>query len=503
MGRRGTVGGVSPATLVRRLSLPVLLLLVAAVGAGCGTSGDTADPAAIVPARAPVYVEATVAPQGELRDDALAAGRKLLDTNDPEARLRELLRDHGKGDVKGWLGERVAAFKLPATRGAREGAVIATTSDPDAAREYVQAQGSKTERHGDVELRLATDGTAYALVEDQVVAGQPAAVRAAIDAAKGDSLAESDSFKKAFERVDGEDGIGRAYLAPRTLLQRSGLQSGVPGAGMLGSLASGALTGTLPSAVAARFHADGDAIRADVASVGGGQPAEPADPAFLAALTGKAWLAAGVGEVGPLLKEQLEALGGSQAMLGLLSAQAGLDIEKDLLGWMGQGAVFVTGTERDSIGGALVVRSKDPAATRAAIPKLSGLIGRFANGVTTTPLRAQGVDAGFTLRPPGATQAVHVAAAGDLFVIALGDEALREAVSPGSKMGDDANFRDAAATLGDDLEPTAYVAVQRLAEVMAASGKRPDQLETYLRRFSAFVAADRGDGRWRASLAFR
>jgi hypothetical protein len=494
---------VSPATLARRLSLPVLAVLVAGVGAGCGTSGDTADPAAIVPARAPVYLEATVAPEGELRDDALAAGRKLLDTNDPEARLRELLRDRGKGDVEPWLGERVAAFALPSTRGAHESAVIATTSDPDAAREYVQAQGSKTERHRDVELRLSADGTAYALVEDQVVGGQPAAVRAAIDASKGDSLAESDSFKKAFDRVGGEEGIARAYLAPRTLLERSGLQSGAPGAGMLGSLASGALTGALPSAVAARFHADGDAIRADVASVGGAQPGEPADPDFLAGLTGKAWLAAGIGEVGPRLKQQLGALGGSEAMLGLLSAQAGLDIEKDLLGWMGQGAVFVTGTDRDSLGGALVVRSKDPAATRAAIPKLSGLIGRFANGVTTTPLRASGVDAGFTLRPPGATQAVHVAAAGDLFVIALGDDALREAISPSSKLGDDASFRQAAATLGDDLAPTAYVAVQRLAELASASGKGSDQLETYLRRFSALVAADRGDGRWRASLAFR
>jgi len=162
--------------------------------------------------------------------------------------------------------------------------------------------------------------------------------------------------------------------------------------------------------------------------------------------------------------------------------------------------VFVTGEDAGSLGGALVVRSKDPATTRDAIPKLSELIGRFASGVSATPLRASGVDAGFTLRPPGASQAVHVAAAGDLFVIALGDDALREAISPSSKLGDAAGFRAAAATLGDDLKPNAYVDMQRLA---AAAGPQAGELETYLKRFSALVAADRGDGRWRAALAFR
>ena len=485
--------------MLRRCAVPVLAVLTAAVGAGCSSSADTADPAAVVPARAPAYLEATVAPEGQLRDDALAAGRKLLGTDDPEARLRQLLRDHGKGDVEAWLGDRVAAFALPSARGTREGAVVATTSAADAAAKYVDAQGSKTERHRDVDIHTGADGSAYALVEDQVVAGAPAAVRAAIDAAAGDALADSDDFKKAFDRVDGDEGIGRVYLAPRALLEHSALASGagIPsGAGMLGSLASGALTGALPSAVAARFHADGDAIRADVASIGGAKPGEPADPGLVAGLTGKAWLAAGVGEVGPRIEEQL---GGSQAMLGLLSAQAGLDVEKDLLSWMGQGAVFVTGADRSSAGGALVVHSTDPAATRAAIPKLSGLIGRFASGIATTPLHASGVDAGFTLRPPGASQPVHVAAAGDRFLVALGDEALREAISPSSRLGDDPSFRKAAATLGDDLDPTAYVAVQRLGDLAGNAG----ELETYLQRFSALVAADRGDGRWRASLAFR
>jgi peptidoglycan hydrolase-like protein with peptidoglycan-binding domain len=348
-------------------------------------------------------------------------------------------------------------------------------------------------------VHLAADGTAYALVEDQVVAGDPRCVRAAIDAAEGDSLAESESFEKAFDRVAGEEGIGRAYLAPRTLFEHSGMQQG---GGMLGSLASGALTGALPTSVAARLHADGDALRAEIATVGGADPGKPADPEVLAGVTGKAWAAAAIGEVGPRLRDQLKSLGGSEAMLGLLSAQAGLDIERDLLAWMGEGAIFALGTGEDerTPAGALVVRSKDAAATRAAIPKLSALIGRFASGVTTTPLRESGVNEGFTLDLPGTTRPVHVAAAGDLFVVAVGGEALREAISPSSRLGDAARFQAASATLGDDLKPMAYVDIQALAD---KAGPQAGDLHTYLSRFAALVAADRGEGRWRAAAAFR
>ena len=84
----------------------------------------------------------------------------------------------------------------------------------------------------------------------------------------------------------------------------------------------------------------------------------------------------GLGQVGARLKEQL---GGSGPILALVGAQSGLDIDKDLLAWMGEGAVFVTGDSPATIGGALVVQSKDPTATRAAIPKLASLITRFAS----------------------------------------------------------------------------------------------------------------------------
>jgi hypothetical protein len=486
---------------LRRLAVSPLAVLAVVLAAGCGSSAKSSgDPAAVVPARAPAYVEATIPAAGQERDDALAAARKVLGTSDPVAQLQRLLRDAGKGDVQPWIGDRVGAFSLAGSGG---GATVAAASDVAAARDWVKARGTRTESYKDVELRLDAKGTAYAVVDDRVVAGARAAVRVAVDAASGDALADAKAFTDALGRVQGGDGVGRAYLAPRAILEASGASS-MSGGGMFGSLAAGALTGALPTAVAAKFHADGDAVRADVATVGGAQSGARANPDVLAAVTGRAWLATAVGDVGSGLQGQL---GGADAILSLVGAQAGLDIRKDLLGWMGDGAFFVAGDSPAALGGALVVRSEDPAASRAAVPKLGALISRFATGATVRELHAQGVDAGISVRMQGLPAQLQIAAAGDRFVIAAGRGALQEAISPSSRLGDDADFRSAAATLGGGLRPTSYVGISELARLGSLLARRahedPGDVRETLARFTALVAADQGDGRLKASLGLR
>ena len=87
----------------------------------------------------------------------------------------------GKGDVEPWIGDRVGAFSLVGSTG--DGAYVAATSDVDAARDWVADQGGRTQRYEDVDIRIGAGGTAYAVVEDRVVVGSPAAVRATVDAA--------------------------------------------------------------------------------------------------------------------------------------------------------------------------------------------------------------------------------------------------------------------------------------------------------------------------------
>jgi hypothetical protein len=117
------------------------------------------------------------------------------------------------------------------------------------------------------------------------------------------------------------------------------------------------------------------------------------------------------------------------------------------------------------------------------------------------------VDAGIAIRAQGVPAPVEIAAAGDRFVVAVGRDALREAISPTSRLGDDPDFRSAAATLGDDLRPTMFIGAREatpLASVLAGrTGASVREVREALGRFTAAVAADRGERRWRASIGLR
>ena len=67
----------------------VLVVLVAGCGGGTSSGGD--DPASAVPRDAAMYFEATIRPEGQQRDDALAAAGKVLATPDPQAKIESLI----------------------------------------------------------------------------------------------------------------------------------------------------------------------------------------------------------------------------------------------------------------------------------------------------------------------------------------------------------------------------------------------------------------------------
>jgi hypothetical protein len=96
--------------MLRASALSLTCAVLALTAAACGESGSGGDdgPAALVPASASIYAEAAVQPEGELRDDALAAAGKILRTGDPAAKLRELV-DKGLADD----GLRGSATSLP------------------------------------------------------------------------------------------------------------------------------------------------------------------------------------------------------------------------------------------------------------------------------------------------------------------------------------------------------------------------------------------------------
>ena len=401
----------------RRRLLAVLAALVTAAGAVAGCAGSSgagsgSDPAAAVPASAPVYAEAVVAGGGKEQQDAQAALGKILGTTDPQGQVVALFDQGGvqfARDIEPWLGDRVGAAAL--TLGKQGDKIVVAASRDDAAATAALGRilpGASERSYRGVSYRVATkDGRPLAagVVGDAVVFGSENGLKAAVDASKGSSLAEGDQLKEARSTVRQERS-GFLYVDVAGFL-RQALGASGGGAAQLAPFVD-PVAQALPKTFAAALDAEPGLVRVDSAAFGNGGGARAAGSGAdaLAGLPGDAWLGLGVGELGQTVNGFIDRVSagsglagvGLQALLGQAQQGLGLDIRRDLLGWMGDAGVFVAGSSADNARAALVIASKDPAATQRAVRALETLARR---GGDVSALHATGVDAGFAVKRPG------------------------------------------------------------------------------------------------------
>jgi hypothetical protein len=487
----------------RRLLVALLagLLLAAGAVAGCASSssgGGGSDPAGLVPASAPLYAEAVLGGDSSEQADAQAALAKILRTTDPRGDLVKAFdRAHVNfaRDVEPWLGDRVGAAALSLGRRGDK-VVVAASRDDDAARAALGrlVPNAVARSYRGVDYRVdPRHGKAAAVVDGFVVLGSENGLKAAIDASKGSSLGESDSLKDARAKVRAERSAF-VYVDVSGFL-RSALGAAGSGAAQLAPFVE-PVSLALPKTIAAALDAEPGMLRLDSAAFGngGGFSSGASGADALAALPADAWLGVGVGEVGRTVNgflDQVSAKGGIagvglQALLGQAQQRLGLDVRRDLLGWMGDAGLYVAGTTDADRRAALVVASKDPAATQRAVRALEPLARRSGD---VTPLRVPGVDAGFAISRGHGDEQVLVAAAGDRFVVALGRRALTEALaSGGARLGDSSAFRAAADKLGGGVKPSFFVDVRKIG------GKTHGELREYLGAFDAVIGGARRDG---------
>jgi uncharacterized protein DUF3352 len=498
-----------PSTVLRparRSSTAFLAVLLAAAAAlaGCAagsSAGGGTDPASSVPASAPLYAEAVLAGDGQEQRDAQAALAKIVGTSDPQAAIARLFDRGGvqfARDVEPWIGERVGAAALTVGRGG-DTIVVAASRDDDAAQAALGriAPGADTRSYRGVSYRVDSrhHGLAAGVVGDTVVFGGENGLKAAIDASKGSSLAESDALKTARSTVRQERS-GFLYADVASLL-RQALAGAGGGAAQLAPLV-GPISEALPKTVAAALDAEPGLLRIDSAAIGNGGGVRPAGSGAdaLAALPSDAWLGLGVGELGKTVDNVIDRLSsggglagvGVQALLAQAQGQIGLDIRRDLLAWMGDAGLSVSG-DADAPRVALVVASKDPAASQRTVRALETLARRDGE---VSPVTGSGIDAGFAVKRGGRTGPV-VASAGNRFVIASGRAALDAALSPSGRLGDAPAFRDAAAKLGSGVRPSFFVDAQRLGDLAAAKHGGRDKGPA-LDAFGALVGGGRQDG---------
>lgn len=493
--------------LARRALLGAALALSLPLAA-CGsdsTGGGGPDPATAAPAKAPIYVELTVRPEGELKNNALDVAGKLLNSDDPEAELKKLLQDGSSStetadinydeDLKPWLGERAGFFITELKESDAQGSLVLQTTDADKAQEILDREirepakagapapkVTETEYNGTT-IAVSDDDSAQAVVDDLALVGTEGGVKAAIDALKSDggSLADADRFTQATDALgDESETLGSLYIDVKAAVDQA--------------VASGELETDQATAVRQVFGASGfesiaaglsvqqNALRVDIASPTSKKQPDLGNPSeAVAGLPGDSWLALGIGDVQRVVEYQLDQLstvtslagqGDVNTIIEQLNRELKIDIRQDLLSWMGEGAIFVRGTNVADIGGALVVQTKDAAKAKEAIPTIERLVRLFGQGegIRVRPLEAAGVEAGFTVVTEQAPLPINVAVAGDTFVVAVTDTALRAALDPDGTLGDNADFKAAAGALGNGIKPALYLGFQPIVTLAEGFG---------------------------------
>lgn len=414
----------------------------------------------------------------------------LPGTGAPQDRLENLIRDaiertprvDWDEDVKPWLGDRVGGFvagdAASPGKGSVPAAVVIATTDADAARRSLEkARDPKAtrRRYRDVEYLVEPDRggeTASGVVDGFVVTGTEAGMKAAIDASKdGRTLDRAGSFKSAIDGV-ADERMGFAYADLGALIQIASQATGnqFPAGALLGRLAAGK-----PLVITAR--AETQALVFEGKPVPGGSLAQSGDRAksLMDELPASSWAAVAITRLGDTLKAVVTgfaaAFGGEAQLKQQLRDATGIDLDRDILSWIGDVALFADGDSKDTLGGGLVIQSKDPAASRRALTKLAAAITKTDPATRVSAARVPGAF-GYQLRSREVPRSAFMVQKDDKVALTYGGREASAALSGGGLSGS-SDFERAAAGLGAGFAPLLYASIPpilRVADAFGASG---------------------------------
>lgn len=499
--------------------IALFALLIAAVGCGGGGGGNAAaDPAAAIPRNALLYAEAQIKPEGDTREGALAAAGKLLDTDDPAAKLREFvdktLKDEESPDVTysrdvaPWLGQRLGFWMATArSRNVDESFGLAVAvEDLEAGQDFLEREQGKDKKasYRGVDYYVDEDENMhYGLAGDYLLLGSPDPFKQMVDVLEGggESLAKADSYKTSVSSLsDGR--LGHAYLDFSGFLDLAAkLEPGDAGEierfkGVLGK-------SKIPFAMGALANGERLALEM-VTKTGSGTAGLFTPPAesspLMGELPGDAWGAFAVPDVGKIYSQAIKQFGGAfgyAAIAAAVKQQTGLSIEEDILSWMGDIAFFVRGASVADIDGAVVIEVTDDAKATSAFGRLSGLL-RARAGLPVEPTRIEGAETAFSIELPDAPKPVILARAKGRVVGAFGADAAEEALEPSSKLEDSDLLDEAREALGGDYDPVMVFSAPQILSLIESAGLSADpgyaEAKKYLDALSTIVIGGNVDG---------
>ena len=358
-------------------------------------------------------------------------------------------------------------------------AALVATTDEDAAAETLEkifaAQEESTEfeerEYEGVEYQAAVGPDvveppgAYGFVENFLVVGTEDALKASVDASQGDSLEDSENYQGAVEPFY-EDRIALIYIDGEAVLAAADNISDLGSRSRSTLLADAGANG--PFALAIRAAETGRCSRpAPTSRTKDSSPTSRGafdGPGLVRDMPGGAWAALGIPQVGELSEtviEIIDASGGGPAVdeaEANVQAEIGLQLQDDLLSWMGDAAIFVQGTDLQSVGGGFVIESSDPDKTDAAVDAIAARVNRDDPG-TLEPVEVEG-RSGYRFQPFGFPVPVNILG-GESLIVAVGEKATTDLLSGESTLGSSERFQEVDALLGSDLNPIFFVDIQQ------------------------------------------
>ncbi|MEZ5156493.1 MAG: hypothetical protein R2718_10330 [Solirubrobacterales bacterium] len=502
-------------TVVSATAAAALLL------AACGSdsSSDSADlgpdPATMVPADSPFYLEAVVRPEGQLGDDLDAALSKLLVTDDVGAKVQdaidEELSSQGEDmtyqdDIATWLGTRGALYLngYDAKAGEPDGAFVVAVTDAGAAQSFLDGTidgKTKEQDYNGVQLTVGSDDSATAVDGDFLLAGSVQGVEDAIDAKDGENLAGVDDATTGLDQVP-DNSIFSLYADPQAALDLVRSSGEVQAADLKQIEDQLAQMGDGP------VDAWGTVTESSMGLSASAPAAEDApDPTdLLTTFPADSWFAFAASDVGDQISASLAQFkAGFEAGLQdaapdlpddvdpeqMFQQATGLDLEQDVT-WIGDVGAFIEGTSIFGLGGGMVMTTDDEQAAQDAVAKVQQAIGG-SRGVKVTP--SQG--GGFDIQAQGAPLGAQVAVEDDKVVVAAGADSLDDVLSPSETLGDSDTFQAAEDDLGDGLTPSFFINFSPILDLIDSTGQSDPELESarpYLNALDFLIGGSKVDG---------
>jgi hypothetical protein len=499
-----------------RILLTITALLSAiAVATGCGNDGGSSSSgaASLAPGGSVVYGEATLDPD----DDQQAAIDSLIEKFPGEGSAGERIRglmekafsesDTGLSyaeDIEPWLGDQAGFFVTSLTPGADPAAALLVAADDEGKAEDAIAKAAKGEGkaasykgHDYYVLGDSIDGAA-GVVDGWVVLGSESGFKAAVDTAEGGApLQEEEAYTKALADAP-EERLGFVYFNTPAFVDQ--LRKSGTGAAL------GPFAGLFKDPVLATINANEHGVRLEATlpeSLSSAFPILGASGGLAAELPADSWLALAQPDLGKTISYFVDAFGaaagGRDALAQQLRAATGLDLDKDVIAWMGDWSLFVRGTSVAELNGALVVETTDEAASRRFIDAVARLARKALDGDERVgPLELGGGGEGVTLHTPELPEPIHLFQRDGKVVLAYGDVAAEDALSPSEKLGDTQAYKDAQEALGGDYDLSFYLAFEPIVSLVDSTGAGDDEgwqkVKPYLEPLGALVVGAQKDG---------